>query len=203
MQNINDKMLTGAALLFVGALLLALLIQWWLAPAYQTDNATMHQRLTSGELLVKPWQIAQMHEEDKLKEAALLLFDGAKLPNTEFFGSIVTLSANELLSRQTASIIKKSKKVFILASEESDALAAAWLLQAKGHNNVYALANSPDFISNNVFKNYEPQWAQTTAEKARFDYNRFFGTTAAQARPSSSFAMPTGQSQLKKAAGGC
>lgn len=203
MQNINDKMLTGAALLFVGAILFALLVQWWLAPAYQADNTVLHQRLITGELIVKPWQLNQLLSEDKLKNVALVLLDGAKFEGAEKFGSKTEVSAAAILSQHTLSFLKNKEKVYILAGDESDALAAAWLLQAKGYTNVYALANNPDFIDKSVLNDYKPRWAQTTAEKARYDYNRFFGTSAAQPRSVGSFAVPTGQPQVKKAAGGC
>ncbi len=203
MQNINDKMLTGAALLFVGALLFALLVQWWLAPAYQTDNTVLHQRLISGELIVKPWQLNQELSEDKLKNVALVLLDGAKFEGAGQFGSKTEVSAAAILSQQTLSFLKNKEKVYILAEDESSALATAWLLQAKGYTNVYALANNPDFIDKSVLNDYQPRWAQTTAEKARYDFNRFFGTPAAQPRSVGSFPVPTGQPQVKKAAGGC
>ncbi|MBK9292257.1 MAG: hypothetical protein IPM52_11615 [Bacteroidetes bacterium] len=203
MQNINDKMLTAAAVLFVGLLLAALLLQWWLAPAYKTDNLSLHSQLSSGEMLIKPWQLHEIEAQDALGEFALVQLNGAQIPQSEKFGRQISVTTDRLLSDESMKFIKSAGKTLVVAPDESEALAAAWLLRAKGFGQVFAVATDAEFIAKNVLENYLPKWAQTTSEQARYAFSRFFGTASRPTAPAANFALPSGTPQVKKAAGGC
>lgn len=203
MQNINDKMLTGAALIFVGGLIVALLLQWWLAPSYKTDNLSLHQRLVSGQMLIKPWQLDQMRRQGTLEETSLVLLNGANLVQKNGFAAHIETTIANLLSDETIKFIQRAGKTYVLAPDESEALAAAWLLRAKGYNEVYAIANDPQFVQTHVLGEYHPRWAQTTTGQARYDFGRFFGNAPKPANANAVFAPPAGAPQVKKAAGGC
>ncbi len=203
MQNINDKMLTGAALIFVGGLIVALLLQWWLAPPYKTDNLSIHQRVVSGQMLIRPWQLKQMHDEGVLSTTSLVLLNGATLKQKDAFSAHLELTTSGLLSAETLKWIRQTNQTFVLAPDESEALAATWILRAKGYDEVYAIANDPQFVQENVLGVYHPRWAQTTTEQARYDFGRFFGNAPKPANTDAIFAPPAGAPQVKKAAGGC
>jgi hypothetical protein len=203
MQNINNKMLTAAVLLFVGVLLTALLLQWWMAPAYKTDNISLHKMLSSGSLLIKPWQLNQMIDQNTIANVSLVLLNGADLAQKERFGSHIALTSEHLLAKETMKFLKLCKTVFVLAPDESAALAATWVYRAKGLNHVYAIANNAAFVEKRVIDNYHPKWAQTTAEQARFNFANFFGNAPKLQAPAPNFAPQTGGIQVKKAAGGC
>lgn len=203
MQNINDKTLTGGALLFVGAIVLALLLQWWLAPSYDIDNQALLGQASRGELLLKPWQIDELRRQEGLKDATLVLVNGAELDDQGVFGIKIQYELNQLLTDEVIKQIRKSSTIFIVAPDESIAIASAWFLRAKGLNQAFAIAGDPKFVQNNILENYQPKFAQTSAEKAKYNFSKFFGSSQDKSKINSSFTLPTGAPTVKKATGGC
>ncbi len=96
MKTLNDKMLANAALLFVLALFVAIVVQWWMAPAYSLTNETVLEQTTNNHVLILPQQLKTLQLQNTLQEYTLLDLSG-KLQNKADFGSYLSIPFAEIL----------------------------------------------------------------------------------------------------------
>lgn len=202
MKTINDKMLANAALLFVLALFVVMLIQWWKAPAYSLTNEAVLQKTSNDETLIKPQQLKTMQLQGNLKEYALLDLSGS-LQNKADFGSYLSIPFAEILDSKNLKSIKKSEKLLVVATTESEAVLAVQLLISKGVANVSLLSNNADFTDIVLTQEMDAAFFDAHTEKARYDYGRFLKNQSSGAKKAAKQAEIPGGVKVVAAAGGC
>jgi len=202
MKTINDKMLANAALLFVLALFVVMLIQWWKAPAYSLTNEAVLQKTSNDETLIKPQQLKTMQLQGNLKEYALLDLSGS-LQNKADFGSYLSIPFAEILDSKNLKSIKKSEKLLVVATTESEAVLAVQLLISKGVANVSLLSNNADFTDLVLTQEMDAAFFDAHTEKARYDYGRFLKNQSSGAKKAAKQAEIPGGVKVVAAAGGC
>ncbi|MCK9452261.1 MAG: hypothetical protein M0Q90_11275 [Bacteroidales bacterium] len=202
MKTINDKMLANAALLFVLALFVVILIQWWKAPAYSHTNKDVLQKTSNDETLIKPQQLKTMQLQGNLKKYALLDLSGS-LQNKAEFGSYLSIPFGEILETKNLKSIKRSDKLLVVAATESEAVMAAQLLISKGVSQIGILAKDTDFTDRVLTQEMDAAFFDAQAEKARYDYGRFLKNQSSGAKKASKQAEIPGGVKVVAAAGGC
>ena len=203
MDRKNDKTLTNAALVFVLAIVLVLLVQGWMAPNYALTNKQVQQQMLDETVLVLPVELKQMHTDGSL--AKYTLVDLGITPSLSISGAsnIVHIPFESLLDKKNLKLLKKAENVLLFGTEESQAMMAGQLLAAKGVSEVKVASNNIAFNTEWIAGNFDPQKAELNSEKARFDYNRFFkgASIGAKSAPATG-SIPQGV-KVVKAAGGC
>lgn len=202
MNTVNDKMLANAALLFVLALVLVILVQWLLAPSYTMTNEAVLEQTTQENVLVKPQQLKAMQADQSLKSVTLLDLSG-KLKSKDVFGVVLTVPFADLLDTDQLKAIKKADQLLVVGDKESEALMAVQLLMAKGITNIAALANDAAFTDQVLEQELQAEFYDAHAEKARFDYGRFLKATGNGQQKSAKQAEVPGAVKVVAAAGGC
>ncbi|MDY0077209.1 MAG: hypothetical protein RBR87_08020 [Bacteroidales bacterium] len=202
MKTINDKMLANAALLFVLALFVVILIQWWKAPAYSLTNEAVLQKTSNDEILIKPQQLKTMQLQKNLKEYTLLDLSSS-LQNKADFGSYLGIPFAGILDSKNLKSIKKTDKLLVVAATESEAAMAAQLLISKGIANVSVLSNNASFTDRVLTQEMDAAFFDAHAEKARYDYGRFLKNQSSGAKKASKQAEIPGGVKVVAAAGGC
>ncbi len=202
MENLNDKMLTNAALLFVLVILAVILIQWGMAPSYALTNQQVQETVTNKDKLILPYQLNEMISSNQL-DAYTVVDLREKAEPIGAFKKVINVPFANLLSKASLKQLNNEESLLLMGDSESQAMMAMNLLSAKGFKNVFVLSNDADFIQNNVLTGFKPANADTRSEKARFAYPRFFkneavGGTKGTAAPT----IPSG-TVVVKAAGGC
>ena len=203
MEKINDKMLTNAALAFVLTLIVVMLVQGWMAPEYSLTNEQVQQQMLSEEVMVLPVTLKQMNDNGSL--AGYTLVDLGESPTLSISGGaeVLHIPFQSLLEKQNIKLLKKSDKLLLFGTEESQAMMAGQLLLSKGVKNLKVATNSISFNNEIVKKTFDPRKAETQTEKARFDYNRYFKGEPSRAKSASApGSIPQGV-KVVKAAGGC
>lgn len=203
MEKINDKMLTNAALAFVLTLIVVMLVQGWIAPDYSLTNEQVQQQMLSEDVLVLPVDLKQMKSDGSLSEYTLVDIGDAPTLNISGSAEILHIPFKSLLEKKNLSLLKKSEKILLFGTEESQAMMAGQLLLSKGVKNLKVASNSISYNDESVLKAFDPRKAETHTEKARFDYNRYFKGEPSGAKSSSApGSIPQGV-KVVKAAGGC
>lgn len=203
MEKINDKMLTNAALAFVLTLIVVMLVQGWMAPEYSLTNEQVQQQMLSEEVLVLPVALKQMNDNGSL--AGYTLVDLGDTPTLSISGGaeVLYIPFQSLLEKQNLRLLKKSDKLLLFGTEESQAMMAGQLLLSKGVKNLKVATNSISFNNDLVSKTFDPRKAETQTEKARFDYSRYFkGEPSGAKSATAPGSIPQGV-KVVKAAGGC
>jgi hypothetical protein len=173
-KSFNDKMLTNAALLFVLVIIGSMFIQWILAPSYSRTNKSVHEKILSKDVLILPWQLKQMADDESIKTFTAVDLSSEKLIKSDIFKETIQIPLSQLLDKDQIKKLKKDEKYLFIADDESKAMMAVHLLLAKGYNQVFAVSNDAAFFEKSVVGDFKPKVAETHAEKARFDYGRFF-----------------------------
>lgn len=202
MKTINDKMLANAALLFVLALFVVILIQWWKAPAYSLTNEAVLQKTANEQVLILPQQLKTIQLQENLKEYALLDLSGS-LQNKADFGSYLSIPFAEILNSKNLKSIKKSDKLLVVAATESEAVMAAQLLISKGVVDVSALSNNASFTDRVLTQEMDAALFDAHTEKARYDYGRFLKSQSSGAKNAANQSKIPGGVKVVAAAGGC
>ncbi len=203
MNTINDKMLANAALLFVLALVFVILIQWVMAPSYSLTNEAVLEQTAHENILIKPQQLKTMQADQSLKAFTLLDLSG-KLKSKDAFGAVLSVPFAELLDSDQLKAIKKADQLLVVGDKESEALMAVQLLMAKGVANITALANDAAYTDQVLEQELQADFYNAHAEKARFDYGRFFkGQASGNKKANANQSEVPGAVKVVAAAGGC
>lgn len=202
MENINDKMLTNAALLFVLVILAVILLQWGLAPSYALTNQQVQETVTSQDKLILPYQLNEMISNKQIDAYTVVDLREQTEP-IDAFKKVINIPFASLLSRSSLKQLNKEESLLLMGDSESQAMMALNLLSAKGFENVFVLANDADFIQNKVLTDFKPAEAEARSEKARFAYPRFFKSEAVGGTKSTAAPKVPGGTVVVKAAGGC
>lgn len=203
MERKNDNTLTNAALVFVLAIVLVLIVQAWMAPNYALTNKQVQQQMLDETMVVLPVDLKQMHNDGSLAQYTLL--DIGETPSLSIPGAIniVHIPFKSLLEKKNLNQLKKAKSVLVFGFEESQAMMAGQLLAAKGVGGVKVAANNIAFNTEWMTGTFDPKKAELNSEKARFDYNRFFKGASSDAKSApAAGSIPQGI-KVVKAAGGC
>ncbi len=196
-------MLANAALLFVLALLAVIVVQWWMAPAYSLTNEAVLEQTAHEKVLVKPQQLKAMQADQSLKDFTLLDLSGT-LKSKDAFGAVLTVPFADLLDSDQLKVIKKADQLLVVGAKESEAMMAVQLLMAKGVNNITALANDAAFTDQVLEQELQADFYNAHAEKARFDYGRFFkGQASGNKKANTNQSVVPGAVKVVAAAGGC
>lgn len=203
MEKINDKMLTNAALTFVLAIVVAMLVQGWMAPNYAASNQEVKQQMMDESMLILPARLKQMQQDGSLNGYTLV--DLGETPSLKISnaGNILHIPYKMLLEKKNLKQLKKAEKIILFGSEESQAMMAGQLLVAMGIRQIEVASNSIAFNDEWVNGKFDPQKAELNNEKARFDFSRYFKGAAGSAKSTPSPAgIPQGV-KVVKASGGC
>lgn len=196
-------MLANAALLFVLALLAVIVVQWWMAPAYSLTNEAVLEQTAHEKVLVKPQQLKAMQADQSLKDFTLLDLSGS-LKSKDAFGAVLKVPFAALLDSDQLKAIKKADKLLVVGAKESEAVMAVQLLMAKGVNNITALANDAAFTDQVLGQELQADFYNAQAEKARFDYGRFFkGQASGNKKANANQSVVPGAVKVVAASGGC
>jgi hypothetical protein len=202
MKTINDKMLANAALLFVLALFVAIAVQRWMAPAYSLTNETVLEQTTNNQVLILPQQLKTLQLQNTLQEYTLLDLSG-KLQNKADFSSYLSIPFAEILVSKNLKNIRKSDKLLVVATTESEAMMAAQLLISKGVDEVSVLSNNVSFTDQILTQELDAALFDAQAERARYDYGRFLKNQSSGAKKASKQAEIPGGVKVVAASGGC
>ncbi len=195
MENINDKMLNNAALLFILTILLVIVGQWWMAPSYALTAEKVLQKVNDPRSLVLPEELSLL---DKGEYTALVLSTESETINLPF-DSKIFIPFEALLSKKSLKMIPADQQMLIFGETESQAVMALQLLAAKGYTKLRAVSNDLEANSFFLTNGVDPKVAFRKTEKATFDYPRFFKTNA----KSVSQPAEVAKTETVKTQGGC
>lgn len=203
MERFNDKMLTNAALLFVMAIVVAMLVQWVLSPKYDASNAAVQNSIAADEVLLLPHQFRQLVDENRMADYTVV-YVGEQQDVAGLFPNQLSIPFAELLQKQQLRSLKSQKNIILIADEETKAMLAANLLLSQGVQHVQAAARNLKFVQEELLPGLAPKMAESHEEKARFDYSRFFSNEGSTTKKSNAnAALPAGGIEVKAVAGGC
>ena len=145
MERFNDKMLTNAALLFVMAIVVAMLVQWVLSPKYDASNAAVQNSIAAGEVLLLPHQFRQLVDENRMADYTLV-YIGDQQDVAGLFPNQLSIPFADLLQKQQLRSLKSQKNIILIADEETKAMLAANLLLSQGIQHVQAATPNLKFL---------------------------------------------------------
>jgi hypothetical protein len=173
-----------------------------MAPAYSLTNETVLEQTTNNHALILPQKLKTLQLQNTLQEYTLLDLSG-KLQNKADFGSYLSIPFTEILVSKNLKDIRKSSKLLVVATTESEAMMAAQLLISKGVDEVSVLSNNVSFIDQILTQELDAALFDAQAERARYDYGRFLKNQASGAKKASKQAEIPGGVKVVAASGGC
>lgn len=174
MNDSQHKILNTGALIFVGATLLVMLLQNIAGPGYKASNTEMLANAGSTERWILPHLFSSIVENDQLQSYLLVDLRPPEEFNLGSLPGAVNIPFDVLLERKSMKKLKANKPVLLFSGKEAQSSVAGLLLYSEGFSNIFVLANDYSYIKENVLGKFEPSTAFTHAEKARYDYHRFF-----------------------------
>lgn len=196
MENINDKMLTYAALLFILAIVGIITLQWLMAPTYAMNTDKVLHKVSVEAPLILPDEL-QNWTENAEKTTAIVLAAESK-ENSLPFAKTIYIPFDQLLESKSLKQVPDKGTVLLFGKTETQAMMALQLLLGKGYKNVRAVANDLEMNKQLLQGQNDPRFAFRKGEKASFDYGRLFKTSQKGAA-----APPPASTEVVKTKGGC
>jgi len=202
MNNSQHQILNTSALLFAGIVFVVMAFQWIVGPGYKKSNSKLLESTISETRWVLPHQLNTIIDNRQLEK--YLLVD--LRPHEEFsrgtLPGAVNIPFEQLLEKKSLKQLNSRKPLLLFSGRESLSSVAGMLLESKGVEKVYVLANDYTFVKENVLEKFNPAAAFTSDEKARYDYPRFFrAAPPQQVKPVSRSQVP--EIQVVSVDGGC
>ena len=202
MENINDKMLNNAALLFILTIVGIIVGQWWMSPSYKLTNEKVLETVQSTSKLLLPVELQHIMKSEAKQTSAIFLMEEKPLSFTHFDQQLF-IPFNEILSGKQLKKINKGNEILLFGETESQAMMALQLLVSQGFKQVKAVSNNFDFNQKMLSSGLEAKTAFMKGEKADFDYTRFFKTSGGTGKPEAPASKIPEATEVVKTAGGC
>lgn len=203
MNNEQNKILNVAALLFVGIALLVMLLQNIAGPGYKASNSEILAKATNPERWLLPYQYLDLIESDQLQNYLLVDLRTREEFNQGSLPGAINIPFDKLLEKSSLKQLKSRKPVILFSATEARSSVAGLLLNGKGLKKVQVLANNYEFMRDHVLAGYKPSVAFTHAEKARYDFRRYFKAAARPASEPAGSKPKIIQTEVIVAGGGC
>jgi len=204
MKNQEVILLNTAGVLFAIFVAAILLFQWAIAPAYKENNAAVLETIAGHNHYIQPWQLEELIKTNQINSHLIVDLRSNEEFNRGSLPGAVNIPLNNLLDQKSLKMIRKaSGDVLLISGDESHSAVASALLKSKGFTNSKVSATDYNYIRQNVLDHFQPASAFSVAEKAWFDYPRFFRNTGSAEEQRPSVKPKIIQTEIVKTKGGC
>lgn len=135
------------------------------------------------------FSLQDLHKELLSNEPTVCFMDmrNADLYEINHLKGAKNIPLHQILNHELLKLICKSELPVVLVAATEEMEVDAWLvLRNAGIHNASILAGGYDFVRKNIVKTYQPKYNKYYAEKAQYDYSKFFsnsGTPAPAPKP--------------------
>ncbi len=203
MKTLNKDLLNTGAFLFAAIVLLFMLGQWLMAPNYKLSNEQWHERATSDQHWILPYQLAEMLADNRLENQLLVDLRKTEAFEEGSFPGAINIPFEQLLEPISLKKLKAAESVILFDGQEEKTAAAGLLLQSQGVDGIKLLANDYQYLKANLLDTYKAAAAFNRSEKARFDYGRFFKQAPVSQQESARSIPKITEVEMVSVDGGC
>lgn len=204
MKNEEVILLNTAGVVFAIFVAAVLLFQWAISPAYKENNAAVLETIASHNHFVQPAQLEELIKTNQLQNHTIVDLRTNEEFNRGSLPGAINIPLNNILDNKSLKIIRKSSgDILLISSDESHSAIASALLKSKGLDNTKVVATDYNYIRMNVLDQFQPASAFSDAEKARFDFQRYFRNTGSPEDQKPVVKPKIIQTEIVKTKGGC